>query len=172
MAGQSLWHIDNELRGVLADIAMSGGEITPEQEEQLDSLMLRKQDKLAGYVRAIRMYELEAGKVQAEVDRLMGPLNHYKRQAAKLEAMLRKTLHPDENAVPENFKDEVSQLGVTWTRSEKLNTDKCDVRKLPEQFIRYEETYEPKKVPLKKYIEDGNEIEGVYIEEKWRMKVE
>jgi hypothetical protein len=170
--GNSLWHIDSELKGILADIAMSGGEIRPDQEEALDSLTLRREDKLKGYLRAIRMYELEAGKVQAEVDRLMGPLNHYKRQQAKLEGLLRKSLHPDENRPPDNLRDEVSQLGVTWTRSEKLNTDKCDVRKLPEQFIRYEETYEPKKVPLKKYIEDGNEIEGVYIEEKWRMKVE
>jgi hypothetical protein len=163
---QNLWKIDNELRGILADIAISEGEITPEQEEALAGLQIRREEKLKGYLRAIRLYELEEDKVNHELERLGEVHAHYIKQRAKLESILKSSLEPQEE-----FKDDVSHLEVSWRRSEALNTDKCDVRKLPEQFIDYKEVYKPKKVELKKYIEAGNEVPGCFIEERWHLKV-
>jgi hypothetical protein len=164
---ENLWKIDNDLRGILADIAISEGEITPEQEEALASLQIRRTEKLGGYLRVIRTYELEEDRVCHELERLEATRAEYAKQREKLTRILKSSLEPGEP-----FKDEVSHLKATWRRSEALNDDKCDVRKLPERFIDYKETYKPKKVEIKKFIEEGNEVPGCYIEERWHLKVE
>ena len=68
----SLYTIDDDLLQLEEALIESGGEITPEMEEQFDDLLQMRADKVAGYVAMIRQFEASASAVKDERQRLQG----------------------------------------------------------------------------------------------------
>lgn len=66
----NLYDLTAELQEIEQALIESGGDITPEMEERWESLKELHADKIVGYVRMIRKFEVSEKAIKEEADRL------------------------------------------------------------------------------------------------------
>lgn len=159
---KSLYNITAEQRMLMLEIENSEGEITPEIELKLKITESELQQKSIAYLEVIRKKEAFNTLVDNEIKRLQ---------------QLKKANNNVIERLNENLLNAVKTFGTYEIGLQKFGTRKSsqviveDVNSLPEKYKTIKVTESADKVSLKKAIEAGEKIKGVYIQENLNLKI-
>jgi hypothetical protein len=151
---KSLFVIQTDLKSLIEDIEEAGGEVTPEQIEQLTISRTELQTKSLNYVHYIKKLEsdIELAKVYEE------QVEQFKKRKQKLIDRLKETLL----TAVENFGDiETEIFKVTTRKSESVEV--VDIDKIPSEYLVPKTTYSLDKVKVKYYLKEGKEVPGAIL---------
>ena len=159
---KSLYDITADQKLWLNLIESLEGEIEPEMEEALQITEQQLQQKSIAYLEVIRNKEAFNTLVDNEIKRLQ---------------QMKKVNNNVIDRLNENLLNAVKTFGVYTVGLNKVGTRKSsqviveDVNSLPEQYKVIKVTEAADKMMLKKAIESGEEIKGVYIQENLNLKI-
>ena len=159
---KSLFNITLEQKVLMHEIESMEGELTPEMEAALQITEAELQQKSIAYLEVIRQKEGFNSLIDAEIKRLQ----QIKKAGNNVIARLN-----------ENLLSAVKTFGTYEVGLQKFGTRKSsqviveDVNSLPEQYKVIKVTEAADKMMLKKAIESGEEIKGVYIQENLNLKI-
>jgi len=159
---KSLYDITADQKLWLNLIESLEGEIEPEMEEALQITEQQLQQKSIAYLEVIRNKEAFNTLVDNEIKRLQ---------------QMKKVNNNVIDRLNENLLNAVKTFGVYTVGLNKFGTRKSsqviveDVNSLPEQYKVIKVTEAADKMMLKKAIEAGEEIKGVYIQENLNLKI-
>jgi len=159
---KSLYDITADQKLWLNLIESLEGEIEPEMEEALQITEQQLQQKSIAYLEVIRNKEAFNTLVDNEIKRLQ---------------QMKKVNNNVIDRLNENLLNAVKTFGVYTVGLNKFGTRKSsqviveDVNSLPEQYKVIKVTEAADKMMLKKAIESGEEIKGVYIQENLNLKI-
>lgn len=159
-----LYEIDQNLRSLWSKIADQDGEITEEDWQALNELELARDEKIKGYGVIIREMQADIDDCKANIDRLNEIHSKLKNRQEWLKTRLVEFMQ--NNNMP---KYESLEVNISFRKSNPLHDG--DMKDLPSEFIKTTIKEEPDKEAIKKYIKDGGEIEGWYIEEKQNIQI-
>lgn len=158
----TLYEITTEQKNLINEIEVLQGEITPEMEELLIINESQLQQKSVAYLEVIRAKESFNGLIDNEIKRLQ--------QMKKVNTNLVERLNDNLLLAVKTFGDFTVGLQKFGTRkSSQVIVE--DVNSLPSEFKNVTVTESADKVALKKAIQAGEEIEGVYIKENLNLKI-
>ena len=159
---KSLYDITADQKLWLNLIESLEGEIEPEMEEALQITEQQLQQKSIAYLEVIRNKEAFNTLVDNEIKRLQ---------------QMKKVNNNVIDRLNENLLNAVKTFGVYTVGLNKFGTRKSsqviveDVNSLPEQYKVIKVTEAADKMKLKKTIEAGGKIKGVYIQENLNLKI-
>ena len=159
---KSLYDITADQKLWLNLIESLEGEIEPEMEEALQITEQQLQQKSIAYLEVIRNKEAFNTLVDNEIKRLQ---------------QMKKVNNNVIDRLNDNLLNAVKTFGVYTVGLNKFGTRKSsqviveDVNSLPEQYKVIKVTEAADKMMLKKAIESGEEIKGVYIQENLNLKI-
>ena len=159
---KSLYDITADQKLWLNLIESLEGEIEPEMEEALQITEQQLQQKSIAYLEVIRNKEAFNTLVDNEIKRLQ---------------QMKKVNNNVIDRLNDNLLNAVKTFGVYTVGLNKFGTRKSsqviveDVNSLPEQYKVIKVTEAADKMMLKKAIESGEEIKGVYIHENLNLKI-
>lgn len=158
----TLFEITLEQKKLINEIEVLQGEITPEMEELLIINESQLQQKSVAYLEVIRAKESFNGLIDNEIKRLQ--------QMKKVNTNLVDRLNDNLLLAVKTFGDFTVGLQKFGTRkSSQVIVE--DVNSLPSEFKNVTVTESADKVALKKAIQAGEEIKGVYIQENLNLKI-
>lgn len=161
----NLYEISRDLALVLNEIGLLGGEITPEQQEKLDTLKCDLSVKVDGCVKHHRHLQLEANMVQGEIDRLKELKDQISRRADSFAEYVRRCVGSD-------AKIDTSIGRVWFLRTERTHVDESLRDLIPEQFRTYKTTWKPDLTAIKEAVKSGElKNAAVSIEEHFTMRL-
>ncbi|HAF28989.1 MAG TPA: hypothetical protein DCG75_08065 [Bacteroidales bacterium] len=158
----SLYQITADQRLLMNEIESLEGEITTEIEERLTITESQLQQKSIAYLEVIRQKEAFNMLIDNEVKRLQ---------------QLKKVNNNVIDCLNENLLEAVKLFGAYEVGTQKFSTRKSsqviveDVNSLPDIYKVVKVTEQADKMALKKAIEAGEKIEGVYILENLNLKI-
>lgn len=158
----TLYEITTEQKNLINQIEVLQGEITPEMEELLVINESQLQQKSVAYLEVIRAKESFNGLIDNEIKRLQ--------QMKKVNTNLVDRLNDNLLLAVKTFGDFTVGLQKFGTRkSSQVIVE--DVNSLPSEYKNVTVTESADKVALKKAIQAGEEIKGVYIKENLNLKI-
>lgn len=161
----NLYEISRDLALVLNEIGLLGGEITPEQQDRLDSLKCDLAVKVDGCVKHHRQMQLQVELVEHEIERLKDLKDQISRRADSFAEYVRR-------CVGNKAKIETSIGRVWFQETEKVRVDDDLREQIPEQFRSYKTTWTPKKTAIKDAILSGGlKNPAVSIETRFTMRL-
>jgi len=158
----SLYEITMDQRLLINEIENMEGEITPEMEMALEINENQLQQKSIAYLEVIRQKEAFNMLIDNEVKRLQ---------------QLKKVNNNVIDCLNENLLEAVKLFGAYEVGMQKFSTRKSsqviveDVNSLPDIYKVVKVTEQADKMALKKAIELGEKIEGVWIQENLNLKI-
>lgn len=158
----TLFEITLEQKNLINEIEVLQGEITPEMEELLIINESQLQQKSVAYLEVIRAKESFNGLIDNEIKRLQ--------QMKKVNTNLVDRLNDNLLLAVKTFGDFTVGLQKFGTRKSSQVIIE-DVNSLPSEFKNVTVTESADKVALKKAIQAGEEIKGVYIKENLNLKI-
>lgn len=168
-----LYELNNDIDIIYNDVANQGGEITPDQEVKLELLEFTREAKLRSCAARVENMEEECGEIRDQIRRFEDKVSQLyfrleqreKRKAGFLQYI------GAQLGVGTNWSDAL--FSFSWHKADSVIVDPTvDVKKLPEQFITYKETYKPNKIALRKAIKKGESFEGITLEESWTLNLQ
>ena len=158
----SLYQITSEQKLLMLEIESLEGEITPEIEERLSITESQLQQKSIAYLEVIRQKEAFNMLIDNEVKRLQ---------------QMKKVNNNVIECLEENLLEAVKLFGNFEVGTQKFGTRKSsqviveDVNLLPDIYKLVKITEQADKMLLKKAIDAGEKIDGVYIQENLNLKL-
>lgn len=153
---KTLYQINEEYLGILAQIEENEGELTPELEQALAINEENHAAKLEAYGNIISNYKAEAEACKAEAERLKAKAERAKKAAERLKDTIRYFL-----TVTDRRKVAAGLYSFSLRDSKAVNV--TDESLLPEEFWRVKTTREVAKTDIKAAIEAGQEVPGAEI---------
>lgn len=153
----NLYEIDSK---ILETFDEDTGEIL--NESLLNELQMAREQKLTNIVHFIKNLESDAEALKKAEQDFKARRESCEHKAESLRKYLEGYL------AGETFESEDKTAKVSYRKSESVEVD--DVWKIPEQFRKYS-LPAPDKTALKKWIKDGNEIEGAHLVTKMSMQI-
>jgi uncharacterized protein YhaN len=161
----SLYEIQAELGALLEEIAEAGGEITPEQEEALDSLNLSRDVKLENWIKYLRnLKALEAG-IDAEIGALEKKRASLRRHAEWSKGRLGALL-----GGPGSKWRGAPGFSLSWKRTE-ATEPLMPLESMREIFLRIVEKREFNRTSAKDYIKANGPIPEAEIVERYHLQI-
>lgn len=151
---KSLFLIQTDLKSLIETIEEAGGEVTPEQIEQLSINRTELQTKSLNYVHYIKKLEndIELAKVYEE------QVSQFKKRKQKLIDRLKESLL----TAVENFGDiETEIFKVTTRKSESVEV--IDNEQIPMHFYNSKMVQTLDKVKVKESLKKGEEVPGAIL---------
>lgn len=151
---KSLFLIQTDLKSLIETIEEAGGEVTPEQIEQLSINRTELQTKSLNYVHYIKKLEndIELAKVYEE------QVSQFKKRKQKLIDRLKESLL----TAVENFGDiETEIFKVTTRKSESVEV--IDNEQIPMHFYNSKMVQTLDKVKVKEALKKGEEVPGAIL---------
>ena len=158
----NLYEITSEQKSLINEIEYLEGEITPEMEQALAITERQLQQKSIAYLEVISQKDGFNDLITNEIKRLQA----LKKRNDNVVSRLKENLL---NAVKTfgDFKVGTHSFGTRKSSSVEVE----DVNSLPKEFKVIKVTESADKMALKKAIQSGQEIEGVWIDEKLNLKI-
>jgi len=159
---KSLFEITLTQRELINEIELMEGELTPEMEQQLVITKGELEQKSIAYLEVIRKKESFNDLIDNEIKRLQG---------------LKKTNTNLIDRLSDNLLTAVKVFGDFTIGTQKFSTRKSsqvvveDVNSLPKEYKTIKVTESADKNALKKAIQNGEKIKGVYIQENINLKI-
>lgn len=152
----TLYTINRELLELFSQIEAQDGELTPEQEEQLSTLELSRDEKIRNCVWYIRNERAKLAAIETELKRFQelkkSKANHIERIEEQLSTFL---------SVQGISKFDNGTEKVSFRKSEQVNI--VDAALIPESFRKEKIEISYDKNAIKAAIKSGEKIEGVEI---------
>jgi len=161
---RKLYEIEDDLANLIeldADRFVSGetGEII--SREAFDALQVEWKDKVEAVALGYKNEKAEAEAIKAEIANLKERMERHERRADGYKQFLTNVLNGQ--------KFETAKASCNWRKSEVVEIG-CDVRTLPELYLKYADP-KPDKTLLKKDIKAGKVIPGVAVVVKNNMSI-
>ena len=164
MSSYTLYEINAELAGLLEEIAEAGGEITPEQEEALDSLSLSRDDKVENWVKYLKNLRADEEAFNAEIGELEKRRARLRKQAEWSKGRLGALLGGPGTAWRRG------PHKLSWKRTEATEplVPLSDMREI---FVRITEKREFNKSAAKDYIKANGPIPEAEVVERYHLQI-
>lgn len=161
---KSLFQISNEYRNLEMELFESGGEITPEIENQLVINESELKEKSKNYVHVIKKIEFECDYIDAELKRL----NQAKKTRKNVISVLKMGI---KNAMDLYGYKEIDLITnkINFRKSESVIID-CEINDLPDE-LKILEVKAISKTEIKRMLKEGKEFENVYIQENKNLQI-
>lgn len=132
------------------------GEINENAMAELNALKLEKEVKMENIALYIKNLTSNAEQIRAESQKLTDRARSCERKAEWLKEYLKYALHGEKLAT--------SKVAVSYRTTKSVECTLQDISGLPTQFLRYKEP-ELNKTEVKKFLEEGGELNGCSIKE-------
>lgn len=160
---QSLYNIQSEYLALAS--ALEQGEVTPEIEQQLAITEQALQTKAVGYAHIIQESEANIKVIKDEIARLQSLLKSEQGKADRLRSAI-------DNAMKMFGVHEVRTplVRLSFRKSKAVVAD--ENAPIPDEFARViPEQRKPDLTAIKAAIEEGREVEGYRIEERFNLQI-
>jgi hypothetical protein len=163
-----LYELDEAIDRFWYTIESQEGEISPEQERELDALQKDWSAKMLNSAIALKRFAAERKALQEQqriLGRQMAQLDH---RIEWLEGYVGRSLRHERT-----FKDPSGAHRLYWKPSERVEpVDPENFLGVPEEWLERKEVVRLMKAEIKEYVKKyGEEIEGVQIETYWNLQV-
>lgn len=161
---KSLYSISAELESIRQSVIENEGEITEDQLELLKISESELQNKAINYALAIKNIEAEESIIKSEIERL----KKLKERREKLSKKLRENIlyAMERYDVP---KVESPTINLSLRKSKRLIIEEDE--NIPARFVTVIQSLSVDKKELKKEIQEGLTVEGVYIQENKNLQI-
>lgn len=163
MSGPTLYQLNEHLRAIFDASYESGGELTPELEQQLAINEAEFEVKAESYCHAIRILSGQADMFKAEQDRIAAGRKAIERNIERLERRL------SEAVLLRGGKADIGTFRLSHRKSESVQIENADA--LPSEFVEYIETAKPKKDEIKAALKAGQQVPGAFIEVRQNLQI-
>lgn len=160
--GNTLYKIETEYLELINQVEEMEGELTPEIEEALKINELQLQGKSIAYLSVIKKNEHFANQLDEEIKRLQA----IKKRTTNLNDNLKGRLL-DAVKLYGDFETEFNKFGTR--KSESIEVE--NVNGLPDKYKVIKVTESADKKALKEAIKNGEEIEGVTLNQNLNLKI-
>jgi len=159
---KTLYEITTQQRELIAEIEWLEGEITPEMEQSLAITKQELETKSMAYLEVIN----RKGAFDSLIDNEIKRLQAIKKQNGNITSRLKENLL---NAVKTFGEFTIGTHKFTTRKSSSVEVE--DVNGLPNEFKVVKVTEQADKMALKKAIQEGKEIKGVFIVEHFNLAI-
>jgi len=134
-----------------------------ELQELLNELNIKRDDKLIGIEYIKREYQSINDTIDAEMKRL-------KDRKAKFDKHIEKLSNLEEFLL-NGEKVETDLFSFSFRKSTSVNVDDVNIATIKGKYVQEKTTFSIKKADVKKALQDGEEIEGAFLETKQNLQV-
>ena len=152
----NLFNIQNEYLLLVNQIIENGGEVTPQQELNLQITRDQLQDKGTNYAFVIKKLDAECDIIDAEIKRLSELKKVRQNACERLKANISNAMQ-----IFEVDKIESPLIKLSFRKSQSVNV--ADVNSLPAEFKTIKVTESADKMKIKQALLNGEKIEGCEI---------
>jgi len=152
----NIYQIQNEYLLLINQIIDNGGEVTPQQELNLQITREQLQDKGTNYAFVIKKLDAECDIIDAEIKRLSELKKVRQNACERLKANISNAMQ-----IFEVDKIESPLIKLSFRKSQSVNV--ADVNSLPSEFKTIKVTEQADKVKIKQALLNGEVIEGCEI---------
>jgi hypothetical protein len=153
---KSIYQIENEYQLLINQIIEAEGEVTPQQELNLQITREQLQDKGTNYAFVIKKLDAECDIIDAEIKRLSALKKVRQNLSERLKANITHAMHTFEVD-----KIESPLIKLSFRKSQSVNVS--DVNSLPNEYKTIKVTEQADKVKIKQALLNGEVIEGCEI---------
>lgn len=167
-----LWEINDAIEVILASTAATGGELTEEQEKQLDELDLNLQEKLLHCALYYQGELAEAKAIEAMGKKLMARAKSHASRAEWLLGYMERHAPKDEK-----FRIRDARVEVKWGKSERVESVFDDLRaaivsgEIDPKYVREKIEQSIDKAAAKPVLKAGTPIRGLKLVEHTMLRV-
>ena len=152
----NLFNIQHEYLLLINQIIENGGEVTPQQELNLQITRDQLQDKGTNYAFVIKKLDAECDIIEAEIKRLSELKKVRQNACERLKSNISHAMHTFEVD-----KIESPLIKLSFRKSQSVNV--ADVNSLPNEFKTIKVTEQADKMKIKQALLNGEVIEGCEI---------
>jgi len=152
----NIYQIQNEYLLLINQIIENGGEVTPQQELNLQITKDQLQDKGTNYAFVIKKLDAECDIIDAEIKRLTELKKVRQNACERLKANISNAMHTFEVD-----KIESPLIKLSFRKSQSVNV--ADVNSLPSEYKTIKVTEQADKMKIKQALLNGEVIEGCEI---------
>ena len=152
----NLFNIQHEYLLLINQIIENGGEVTPQQELNLQITRDQLQDKGTNYAFVIKKLDAECDIIDAEIKRLSELKKVRQNACERLKANISHAMHTFEVD-----KIESPLIKLSFRKSQSVNV--ADVNSLPSEYKTIKVTEQADKLKIKQALLNGEKIEGCEI---------
>ena len=152
----NIYQIQNEYLLLINQIIDNGGEVTPQQELNLQITRDQLQDKGTNYAFVIKKLDAECDIIDAEIKRLTELKKVRQNACERLKSNISHAMQ-----IFEVDKIESPLIKLSFRKSQSVNV--ADVNSLPSEFKTIKVTEQADKVKIKQALLNGEVIEGCEI---------
>lgn len=164
-----LYELDQAIDRFWYTIESQEGEISPEQEAELDGLQKSWEQKMLNSSIALKRFHAEQKALKAEQTKLAKQMARLEHRIEWLEGYVGRSLR-----LERTYKDPSGAHRLWWRPSERIEpVDPESFRGVPDEFLERKETVRLMKQEAKDWLKKhpGDEIEGVRLETYWNLQV-
>ena len=152
----NIYQIQNEYLLLVNQIIESGGEVTPQQELNLQITREQLQDKGTNYAFVIKKLDAECDIIDAEIKRLSELKKVRQNACERLKSNISHAMHTFEVD-----KIESPLIKISFRKSQAVEVD--DVNSLPTEYKVVKVTEQADKMKIKQALQNGEQIHGCSI---------
>ena len=152
----NIYQIQNEYLLLINQIIDNGGEVTPQQELNLQITRDQLQDKGTNYAFVIKKLDAECDIIDAEIKRLSELKKVRQNACERLKANINHAMQ-----IFEVDKIESPLIKLSFRKSQSVNV--ADVNSLPSEYKTIKVTEQADKMKIKQALLNGEKIEGCEI---------
>ena len=152
----NIYQIQNEYLLLINQIIENGGEVTPQQELNLQITRDQLQDKGTNYAFVIKKLDAECDIIDAEIKRLTELKKVRQNACERLKSNISNAMHTFEVD-----KIESPLIKLSFRKSQSVNVS--DVNSLPGEYKTIKVTEQADKIKIKQALLNGEVIEGCEI---------
>jgi len=152
----NIYQIQHEYLLLVNQIIENGGEVTPQQELNLQITRDQLQDKGTNYAFVIKKLDAECDIIDAEIKRLSQLKKVRQNLAERLKANISHAMHTFEVD-----KIESPLIKLSFRKSQSVEVD--DVNSLPTEYKTIKVTEQADKMKIKQALQNGEQIQGCSI---------
>jgi hypothetical protein len=153
---KSIYQIENEYQLLINQIIEAEGEITPQQELNLQITKEQLQSKGINYAYVIRKLDFESDVIDAEIKRLSQLKKVRQNLSERLKANITHAMHTFEVD-----KIESPLIKISFRKSQAVEVG--DVNSLPSEYKVVKVTEQADKIKIKQALQNGEQIQGCSI---------
>jgi len=152
----NIYQIQHEYLLLVNQIIENGGEVTPQQELNLQITKNQLQDKGTNYAFVIKKLDAECDIIDAEIKRLSQLKKVRQNLSERLKANITHAMHTFEVD-----KIESPLIKLSFRKSQSVEVD--DVNSLPTEYKTIKVTEQADKMKIKQALQNGEQIQGCII---------
>ena len=161
---RSLYNIQQDYMRLMADIEDNEGELTPEMDSFLTFTLNNLTEKAVSYGYCIKHFDNEIDSVYKEIERL--------KKIAEIKEKIQDKLKEKISFAMRQFGiEKVTNNNLTLSFRKSSQVVINDDAILPKEYIRVKVTESPDKTLLKSVLQEGKEIDGVYLLDNYNLQI-